>query len=153
MPHYGEFSMLDYSGESSNVSFYFGAITAVSLPGFLTQFGALRNALDNITIGTIKSEKWVGDETVLDNIPPSNSAAQVELAFLVIYEATEGGKRYRVHAPTANPSKVIPGTDIVDMADAEVQAFVTAFEAIVVPKDDDEGFVTVLKMLLVGRDR
>lgn len=90
--HYGGFTVQDYSEEVSQFRFNFGAITAVSLPGFLTNFGALRGALENIILGTVQKEYWVGDSTVLDNTPPSNPGAQIELKFLVVYE----GERYLI---------------------------------------------------------
>ena len=36
-----EFEILDYSESKSSFSFNFGTITALSLPGFLTQFEAI----------------------------------------------------------------------------------------------------------------
>lgn len=150
--HYGTFTIQDYSEEKSSFRFNFGAITAVSLPGFLTQFGALRTALQNIILGTVQKEAWVGDSTVLSNVPPASSNAQVELKFLVTYEADTSKKTFRHEVPTPDTSKVIAGTDQVDMTDTDVQAYVTAFEDIARSPDNDTETVTVLDMRLVGRN-
>lgn len=150
--HYGTFSVLDYSEEVSSFRFNFGAITAVSLPGFLTNFGALRTALGNIITGTIQKEAWVGDSTVLSNVPPADTNAQVELKFLLTYEGDTSKKKFRNEIPTPDTSKVIAGTDQVDMADADVAAYVTAFETIARTPDSDTETVTVLDMRLVGRN-
>lgn len=151
--HYGTFSILDYSEETSTFRFNFGAITAISLPGFLTNFGALRTALGNIIVGTIKKESWVGDSTLLSNVPPIDSNAQVELKFLLSYEGDTSKKTYRQEIPTPDTSKVIAGTDKVDLTDTDIAAYVTAFETIARSPDDDTETVTVLDMELVGRNR
>lgn len=151
--HYGTFSILDYSEETSSFSFNFGAITAVSLPGFLTNFGALRTALGNIITGTIKKEAWVGDSTVISNVPPVDSNAQVELKFLLTYEGDTSKKKFRSEVPTPDTSKVIAGTDKVDLTDTDIAAYVTAFETIARSPDSDTETVTVLDMELVGRNR
>lgn len=150
--HYGSFTVQDYSEEKSSFKFNFGAITAVSLPGFLTNFGNLRTALGNIILGTVQKEMWVGDSTVLDNTPPASPNAQIELKFLVSYEGDTSKKVFRHEVPTPDTSKVLPGTDIVDMTDADVAAYVTAFETIARSPDSDAETVTVLDMRLVGRN-
>lgn len=150
--HYGTFTIQDYSEEKSTFRFNFGAITAVSLPGFLTNFGNLRTALGNIILGTVQKEAWVGDSTVLSNVPPANSNAQVELKFLLTYEGDTTKKVFRNEIPTPDTSKVIAGTDQVDMSDADVAAYVTAFETIARSPDSDTETVTVLDMRLVGRN-
>lgn len=150
--HYGTFTIKDYSDETSVYRFNFGVITAATLPGFLTQFGALRTALQNITLGTVQKESWVGDSTVLSNIAPVNPNAQVELKFLVSYEGVTSKKKYRHEIPCPNPSKVIAGTDKVDMTDPQVAAYITAFETIARSPDDDTEGVNVVDMRLVGRN-
>jgi len=151
--HYGTFSVLDYSEEVSSFRFNFGAITAISLPGFLTNFGALRTALGNIITGTIQKEAWVGDSTVISNVPPVDSNAQVELKFLLTYEGDTSKKKFRSEVPTPDTSKVIAGTDKVDLTDTDIAAYITAFETIARSPDSDTETVTVLDMELVGRNR
>lgn len=153
MPHYGTFTFLDYSGEKSTVQFYNGAITAVSLAGYLTNFGALRTAIDGITLGTIHKEKWVGDDTLLSNANPTNAFAQRELKWLVRYRGNSSQKVYTLEIPTADPTgRLLPDSDFADLDETATAAFVSAFETIARAPDDDNENVTVLSIQLVGRN-
>ena len=86
MAGYGSFTLMDHNGEKSVTSFYTGNITAVSLPGTLTQFGALRTAIDGITVGTITQEELSVFRTKLSNALPPSANAQRERKGLVVYE-------------------------------------------------------------------
>lgn len=149
--HYAGVTVLDYSEETSSTNFSIGAITAVSIAGFLTDFGNWKTALGNIILGTISKDRWVGDATDISNTPPASANAQVELKWLVTYEANTTKKRFREELPTADPSKCIAGTDRADLTDTDVAAYVTAFETIAKSPDDDTEGVSVLDMQLVGR--
>lgn len=150
--HYGTFTILDYSEEKSPVSFSFGGVTALNIAGFLTQFGALRTALTSIITGVVQKEKWVGDDTVLSNTPPTDQNAQIELKWLLTYEGATTKKKFRQEIPTPDTTKLVPGTDIADMTDTDIAAYVTAFETIAKSPDDDAEGVNVLDMRLVGRN-
>lgn len=153
MPHYSTFTLLDYSNEKSTVTIHNGAITAGTIAGFLTQFGALRDAIAAITLGTVQKEKWVGDDTVLSNTIPANVFAQRELKALVLYEGDTSQKKFSIEIPTFDPTgRMIPGTDLVDLSNTEVAAFVAAFEAVARTPDSDTETVTVLEIRLVGRN-
>jgi len=151
--HTGSFTILDASEETSSWGFNVGAITAISLPGFLTNFGNLRTSLGNIIKGAIKKEKWVGDDTLLTNVPPTDSTAQVELKFLLSYEGDTSKKVFHSEIATPDTDLLIPGTDKVDLTDTAVADFITDFEAIARTPDSDLETVTVLDMTLVGRNR
>lgn len=161
----GGFTLLDYSGEKSSLAFYTGNITAVSLPGTLTQFGALRTAIEGITLGTVNKESLKVFDTKLSNTNPSDVNAQRERKWLVVYEdntaffdaplnaiPNEGfGKVFNVEIPTADfTGRMISGTDLADMANTEVAAFVSAFEALA--RSPYGGAVNVLRLVGVGRN-
>ncbi|MCC7017837.1 MAG: hypothetical protein IT564_11610 [Rhodospirillales bacterium] len=150
--HYYGVTVKDYSNEDSSTRVSFGAVTAVSIAGLLTQIGDLRTALGNIILGTIARDRWVGDSTTISNVAPATPTAQIELKFQFTYEGDTSKKVYRIEVPTADPSKTVAGTDQVNMADADIAAFVTAFEAIGRTPDDDTETVTVLEGRLVGRN-
>src|SRR4026209_1825804 len=118
--HYGTFTILDYSEEKSPTRFSFGGVTALNIAGFLTQFGNLRTAVQGIIKGVIQKEKWVGDDNVLSNVPPSDDTAQVELKWLVSYEGATTKKKYRYEIATPDTSKLIPGTDQADLTDTDI---------------------------------
>lgn len=150
--HYVEFELLDYSESKSSFSINVGAITAISLPGFLTDFGALRLALSGIVVGEIRRERWVGDETILSNIPPSDSSAQRELSWLVEYSGASNDTGI-YECSVACPDLSLLGTDghEADYSSSEIAAFITAFESIArMPYDDTEN-VIVDGILLKGR--
>lgn len=149
--HFGEFEILDYSEARASTRFYMGAITAVSLPGFLTQFGALRTALDNVILGTVSREQWVGDQSALSNIPPSNTNAQIELRWWVFFEDECNGYPAHITVPTPNADLLIPGTDEADYSNTYIAAFITAFEAIAVHPVFPDCGVFVTNIYLRGR--
>jgi hypothetical protein len=152
MPHYGTVTVRDYSDETSTTRLNFGAVTAVSIGGLLTEWGNWRTALGNIILGVIGKETLVMDSTTLSNESPSVSEAQVELKFMFTYEGDTSKKKFRFEVPTPDTSKVLPGTDIVDLTDTDVAAFITATEALGRSPDSDQETITVLDARLVGRN-
>lgn len=154
--HWGEFALKDYSEAVATYRFYFGAITAVSLPGFLSQFGALKNALNNITLGTIVKERWIGDENVLDSFPPTDPMAQRELKWLVICENLTGGNHFRftIPCPDLSLTKRVPfsGKQVADFTKPEVMAFAVAVEAIVVDPKYGDLDTHITEMVVIGVD-
>jgi hypothetical protein len=149
----------DATQESSNLTVYNGAITAVSIGGFLTALAALETASDAITLGTRRKSAWVGDDTVVTNAWPSDPAAQRESKLLVQYQDDTTEKPYTLTVPTVDFSVLVfvpNGGDAVlfsgDDASDEIKAWVTAFEAIGRAPDDDTHTVTVTGMRYVGRN-
>jgi len=151
--HYGSFTLLDASNEKSTMSFHVGEITAVTIAGFLTQFGALRTAVEAISIGALVTDSWTGDRTKYSAAIPSDKDSQRERKFLVIYEDDSTLAPYRVEIPCADYalSGLFAGsTDEVDLTQTEIAAFVTAFEALC--KSPEGNAVTVLQIRGVGRN-
>lgn len=149
------FTLLDVSQEKSTVGVYTGAITAVSLPGFLTEFGALRTAIEGITLGTMHKEQWIGDDTVLSQVPPASPWAHREIKALVSYQGNTSRKVFTIEIPTLDLGAVtvLPGTDRIELEDGGVmEAFVDAFEQIARTPDSDLETVTVLSARVVGRN-
>lgn len=150
--HYYGFSVLDYSNEKSGSKVNFGAVTALNIAGVLAQIGDLRTAIGNIILGVVGSDRWIGDSTTLTSTPPADAGAQVELKFQFTYEGATSHKKFRIEIPTADPTKTLPGTDMVDMADTDIAAFVTAFETLAKSPDNDTEAVNVIEGRLVGRN-
>jgi hypothetical protein len=160
------FSFLDWSEETASMALATGNITAVSLPGVLTQIGALRTAIQGIILGTITDERLSAFDTALSNTVPADELAQVESCWLVQYEDNlpffddpvnaipNAGfhKIFTMTIPTAGKAgRCIANTDTADLANAQVAAFVTAFEAIA--RSPYGGTVNVLGLEFVGRNR
>lgn len=166
MPAIGGFEMLDFSKEKASFSFNTGAVTAVSLPGLLTQFGALRTAVEGITLGVVSNESLMAFNTRLSNVAPTNELAQIEEGWYVSYADNtqffddpvnaipNAGyqKKFGMTVPTPDVvGRLLPGSDSADLTDAGIAAFVTAFEAIA--RSPYGGVVEVLEITLVGRNR
>lgn len=149
----------DVSHESSAVEVFNGAVTAVSIGGYLTNLTALQNALAGLTIGTLRQRSWIGDLTTVSNAWPTDPAAHRENKLLIEYQGNTTQKPFTLTIPTIDFTKLnfIPmGGDNVYFsganASAEIKAFVTAFETIGRSPDDDQENVTVIGARYVGRN-
>lgn len=165
MAGFGGFTLIDHSNEETRTSFYTGNITAASLPGTLTQFGALRTAIEGITLGVVAKESLKVFDTTLANVPPSDENAQRERKWVVSYEDSlaffddpvnaipNAGyrKKFTLEIGTADlVGRLLPNSDQADMTDPQIVAFVTAFEAIA--RSPYGGTVNVLGLTAVGRN-
>lgn len=155
MSHYAVFTMKDYSDEETPITIFHGSITAGTLPGFLTEFGQMRDAIDAITLGTIKKEKWVGDDTQLSDARPAAPAAQRENKWLVFYRDVVTNKTHRCEIGTADVGtagapRIIAGTDLADLTNTEMAAFKTRFESFA--RSEAGNNVVITKIQKVGRN-
>lgn len=151
--HKSVFSWRDYSRETSTSTVYHGPITAITIGGFLTQYGALKSAMDAISLGTLAKETIVMDETVLTADSPTNVFAQRELKWLVRYKGNTNEAVYTLTIPCADPTgRLLPGQDMADLTQTEMAAFVTAFETLAKAPDNDAESVSVISIELVGRN-
>lgn len=166
MPGRLGFTMLDYSREKAHFSFPTGEVTAVSLPDLLTEVGALRTAIEGITLGVVSDERLSVFDTNLTNVPPASELAQIEAAWLVQYEdvteffddpvnaiPNEGfAKVFTLTIGTADiVGRLQTNSDLANLANAGIAAFVTAFEE--TARSPYGGNVNVLKITYVGRNR
>jgi len=157
--HYLNITLTDYSAESSPLKVFNGAITAASIAGYLTDLGQFRTATDALTLGTIEREQWVGDNTLISNILPTDPDAQRERKGLVTYVGDTSSKLYTLTIPTIRTKAVdgvtsllMPATDLFNLAAPLVAAWVTEFETIARTPDNDTETVTVQSIRLVGRN-
>lgn len=165
----GSFTLMDFSRETSSFGFATGAITAVSLPGTLTQFGALRAAVQGITNGAVVGEQLIVNRTKFPEPAPGSldATAKREAKWLVTYTDTTEyfdpptnaipnagyGKVFTVEIPCADDSIAgikLPNSDEADLTSTEMAAFVTAFEDIA--RSPYNGAVTVTRVMIVGRN-
>lgn len=168
MPGRLSFSILDYSNERGRVSLATGEVTSASLPGLLTEVGELRTAIEGITLGVVANETLTVFDTQLASIPPSDPHAQVERSWLVRYVdnlpffdapinaiPNEGYQQvFTLTIPTADiaaAGRLVPGTDLANLQEAGMAAFVTAFEQ--TARSPYGGTVDVLEIRHVGRKR
>jgi len=160
MPHYSVWTVKDYSNENSTVTIHNGAITAVSIAGFLTAFGEMRTAIENIITGTMHKEMWVGNNDLISSVLPTNPFAQRELKWQVSYIGQTDNLFRELTIPTADPSgvdgggepRLIPGTDRANPDNTDIAAFITEFNAFARVPGDETQLVTFQSMRLVGRN-
>lgn len=138
-------SYADASNELSNVSFYVDGASAD------TASAAITAAMDNVSSG-IRRKTDIVLPYVFSNAVPTSAYANRETKMLVSYEDTTTFKRYTLTIPMPNLGTVLrlPNTDLFDMSDEPLAAFITAFEANALSQDGNA--VNVLSCKLVGRN-
>jgi len=152
-------TLRDVTGEATTHTVFFDEITAISLPGLLTLFGNYNTALIGITNGVLAKDRW-GEETIVSNATPSDNSAQRESKLLVQYRGATTEKPYTLTIGTIDFDKLVflPGAgdavafEAANGASAEIQAWVTAFEALASAPDDEAENVVVTGMRYVGRN-
>jgi len=142
---------LDYAAKRQTVTLFVGEITAVSLPGLLTQIGAYKTALDAVTLGTRAAESW-GEFTTVSNTPPTDETARVETELLVRCQGATTEQPWSFRIPTVdyaafNYINGVGGDQVILSgagASAETTALITAIEAMAKnPLDETEALVVV----------
>lgn len=154
--HYTVTTMQDHTLEKSVFKLYNGAITGASIAGFLTNYGALKTAIENICFDNIYQDMWVGDSSLITPAAPASHYAQRESKLLIRYRGATSGKLFTVTLPTVDLAKLtfVPGgKDAVDITTgAEMIALVTAIETIGRTPDSDTETITVESAQFVGRN-
>jgi len=147
---------LDFSGERKSVQLFANEITALSIAGFLTDFGALQNALDAVTLGTRSGQSW-GEQTVVSNTRPAAKDAQIETEMLVLAQGLNSQAPFSFRIPTvdytvfnyASP----PSGDSVILsgagASAQTLALITAIQTVAKMPDDETEPIVVVGMRVV----
>jgi len=141
-PHYS-LSLRDWEGSVGDVQVNTGVVTALTLPGLLTQIGALRTAIEGITIGVAAAENQTVFDTLLSQDLPTSEYAQRGNKWLVSYhdntqffDAPVNAipneaylRKFRIMIPTADNSLLEDNEKRLDLTAGAGLAFVTAFEA------------------------
>lgn len=157
--HKAKINYGDVSKEVSALEVYVGQITALSIAGFLTQFGTLQTATDAITLGVRRSQSWTGDYSTISNSWPTDPAAHRENKLLVDYQDSVTEEPFTLTIPTIDFTKLnfIPEAgDAVymtgDNASTELAAWTAAFIAIGRTPRNDANAIEVLGGRYVGRN-
>ena len=141
----------DHSGETKSMRLYTGEITAVSLPGLLTELGTLATAFDAVTLGVRAKEHW-GEETIVSNAKATAEDAQIETELLVRCVGATTEKPWSFRIPTVDYTKFAyadpPAGDQVIISGAgattETTDLITALQATCkMPEDETEAIVVV----------
>lgn len=158
----------DYNAESSTMGVHTGAVTAVSLPGLLSDISDLRTATSALILGNVWSDQLRAFKTAGANsgIPPTDPNAQVERKWLVTYRDNLAffdapvnaipnagfGKIFNLEIATANAELLTDNSEFLSLDPAEPGGeWVTAFEAMA--RSPYGGTTEVISIELVGRTR
>lgn len=149
--HVASLTFQDYSKEKSTAKFNIGPITALTIAGFLTQFGDFKTAIQDLSLGTLIQDSWTGDVTSYSSAAPTDVNAQRERKWRVDYEDTVNLGKHQFEIPVALVTgQLVSNTDLANIETTEWVAFIAAFEALV--KSPDGNAVNVLGARLVGRN-
>ena len=96
-------SLRDSSNELGKTEWNIGDLTAGTIAGALTQMGALKAAVDAVTIGVMASERW-GDNDIISNAIPSSGLAQRGVKWNVLIEDNTTHLKTTNYIPTADLS-------------------------------------------------
>lgn len=139
-----DLSFRDWEGSIGHMEVNTGLVTALTLPGLLTQLGALRTATQALVRGVIANEQQDVFNTILDQSLPTSQDAQRGQKWLVSYhdntqffDAPVNAipndaylRKFRVMIPTANNSLLVNHETRLDLTAGAGLAFKTAFEAV-----------------------
>lgn len=143
----------DFSTEKSNMRITTTTPTAANLDTWNSNIAALKTALAAITLGVLMSEQRSALLDLIDSDPPTNELAQRESKWLVTYKGNTSEKLFRTEIPTADiVGHLIAASDEADLANADIAAFVAAFEDVVRSPDNGTEACTVLSIRVVGRN-
>jgi len=145
-------SYRDWSGEVSGFEFTTLALDGSSYSALGTLYTALDDAIADLTNGQL-AKKSFGNRTVesSDNGP---FGANRENKILLTYKGDTSEKLFRVEIPCPSlvEANFLANSDMLDMADTEVAALVTAFEDLARSPDNGTETVTVISLRFVGRN-
>jgi len=142
----------DYSNEKSSFGVTSVTANAGNLAAQQTLAADLVAATDDLTIGELTKQQMA--LVILDSPAiPTNPYAQREMKWLVQYQGVTSGKLFSVEIAAPDiTDNVVANSDVADLASADWDAWVTAFEAFAKSPDNGTEAVTVIGARLVGRN-
>lgn len=150
---YAVFTQRDFSKELSHTTIYTDVLDGTNYDTVNADTDLMRNAIDGITTGIMAQQTLVAEKDILSGATPTNVYAQRELKWLVRYHDNVTSKPYTLTLPCADPTaRLIAGTDLANLAQTEVAAFVTRFQSYAKDPDTLTNAVTVDSIQLVGRN-
>jgi len=142
-------TLLDFDSEKTVFEVSAPVLTAANFDAQATLRAALGTAIANITLGTLNQAVF-GNVDFQTNTPPASEIAQRESRWLIRYVDDVTQTLYHVTLGTADLVDHMSASakGFADLADADVAAFVTAFEAYVLSPVGNA--VTIQDIMHVG---
>jgi hypothetical protein len=133
------YSMTDYDKQRRQVSFPTDVVTAANHDAQKTLHDAMIAALEDVTLGALDFEEFVGDrESIRPLVAAATAAAQVNIEWVVTYTDDVTSAVANVRIPCADitdDTLFMPNSNIWDPTDAKWVQFVTDFEAYILSED------------------
>ena len=142
-------TILDFDGEKTVFEVTVPELTAANFAAQATLRSSLGVAIANITLGTVHKFDY-GNTDGVSNTTPSSEVAQRESRWLVRYVDDVTQALYHVTLGTADLVAHMSASakGFADLAEADIAAFVTAFEAYVLSPVGNA--VTIQSIMHVG---
>jgi hypothetical protein len=146
------FRIRDREGQYSNFGLTGVDMSAANFDAQNTLITSLRTALIAIILGNVAGDTRISNRSKPNDTTPTSPYARREWKWLVHYSnVSTPFDKYTVEIPCPDAGELAADTKDLDLTDgADVEAFVTAFEAYVRPLGTQT--VSVKKIELVGRD-
>jgi len=145
-------SYRDYSGEVSSFEVAAPVFTSLNFTAQGVLISALDAAIADLTNGELAKTSLGNRETVSSDNGPFGSYRENKL--LVTYRGDTSEKLFRTEIPCPNlvEGNMQANSDLLNLAETEVAAFVQAFENLVRSPDNGTEGITVLSIRFVGRN-
>jgi hypothetical protein len=140
---------LDFSDETSTTSYEGVDLTAGNFAAQNALMDTLVGAQQDLQVGLITQDARLASVAQISGVIGS-PYAQRELKFLVSFEDTVLGERHSIEIPAPALTFLVPGSDLVDLTDATVIAYIAALEAFY--RVNGANTVDVKTIRLVGRN-
>jgi len=147
-------SILDYDGQSSNLSVNLTDLTVLDIADVLIELGDLKNAITGISVGQLKQTVlvWDIDKVAAPGQKAASNLAQRSNKWLLRYYDNVTKGVYSVEVPCANLTLKSEHSDRVDLTTPPAGAWTTLktkFETTV--RSPMGNNVTLLEAVAVGR--
>lgn len=141
--------MIDYDGEGSSFSLTGVDTSAANYDAQITLIGALRTAVEGVTLGNTGSISLTAFNSKISDAPAGSAFAQREIKWLVTIAGDTTGNLYQREIPTADLALLAPNSNEMATGAART-ALVTAIEDYFRGQGNETG--TVVSIKHVGRN-
>lgn len=151
MAHYG-FTVEDHSGESSTTKVQTRAATAANFDAIVGENAAFEAAFRNLTIGTIRRDRWVAQQEEFADPIPADPYAQREMYWLVqSRDSANNPSEFTIPCPDlSDPTVLLGNTEVANLAHANFVALAAAFDGIYIHPSSGLA-LTIEQITLKGR--
>ncbi len=129
------YSMVDWDKQPRQFSFPTAVVTAANHDAQKTLHDALIAAIEDVTLGALNFEEFVGDrEAIVPLVAAASAAAQINIEWVITYVDDVNSAVANVRIPCADVTDdtlFMPNSPLWDPTDAKWVQLVTDFEAYV----------------------